>query len=351
MIPWPRAWRLGPRSRHLLIALLFVCASAHAAPRTIVVPAIASIHGAGGTFFRSDVHLFNHSSTRVSAQLTFRCWSGQSCGSPASLVLEPRSNRRIEDVVNTLFATPETAGALEIVYDDAAGPVTVRSRMYTNGYGQGIPGLELGAAYRISLLNFVPLVAAMRSNAGAYNPNDAPASTTWELHRADGSLIRTSMRVVVARESFQFLVSGETNEPGAYFIVSSDLPIFTYVSAVDNQTGDAVFVTAAQDARSTAPAEVVVECSQYKFSPGSGSTPIVLVAGTSYRLRFHSLDTTHGLSAIQQLGIAGGDILPDTDYVVDVSVPESLRGSRFNFACTRLCGSGHGNMYGAIEVR
>jgi hypothetical protein len=334
-----------------LLALLFVCASAYAAQRTIVVPAIASIHGAGGTFFRSDVHLFNHSSTRVSAQLTFRCWKGQSCGSPASVVLDPRSNRRIEDVVNTLFAAPETAGALEIAYDDAAGPLTVRSRMYTEGYGQGVPGLDRSAAQRISLLNFVPLFPAMRSNAGGYNPNDTQASTTWELHRADGSLINTFTRVFAARESFQYPVSGVTNEPGAYIIVSSDLPIFAYVSAIENQTGDAVFVTAAEDTRPAPAAEVVVECSQYKFSPGSGSTPIVLTAGASYRLRFHSLDTTHGLSAIQQLAIAAGDIAPDADYVVDIAVPESLRGSRFNFACTRLCGSGHGNMYGVIEIR
>jgi hypothetical protein len=253
-------------------------------------------------------------------------------------------------VVNTLFGAPESAGALEVVYDDAGGAVTIRSRLYTNGYGQGIPGLDLSAAHRVSLLNFVPLFAAMRSNAGGYNPNDAPTSTTWELHRADGSLISTSLRVVASRESFQFSISSETNEAGAYIVVSSDLPIFTYVSAIDNQTGDAVFVTAAEDARLT-PAEVAIECSRYKFSPGSGSTPIVLVAGASYRLRFHSIDTTHGLSAIQQLGIAGGDIAPDADYVVDIAVPESMRGSRFNFACTHLCGSGHGNMYGTIEIR
>jgi hypothetical protein len=339
-----------PRASSSLIALLLVCASADAAPRTIVVPAIASIHGAGGTFFRSDVHLFNHSSKRVAAQLTFRCWNGQSCGPPATLVLEPRSNRRIEDVVNTLFAAPETAGALEIVYEDVGGLITAYSRMYTAGYGQGIPGLDLSAAHRVSVLNFVPLFAAMRSNAGGYNPNDAQTSTTWELHRADGSPISTSMRVLAARESFQFSVTGETNEPGAYIVVSSDLPIFAYVSAIDNQTGNAVFVTAAEDVQSMARVEVVIECSRYNFSPGSGSTPIALVAGTSYRLRFHSLDTTHGLSAIEQLGIAAGDIAPDADYVVDTTVPESLRGSRFNFACTHVCGSGHGNMYGAIEI-
>jgi hypothetical protein len=348
------------------ISIGIACLSASAAPRQVIVPAVASIHGANGTFFRSELYLFNQSNSRLAIQMTYRCWTGQRCGTPATMMLDPRANRRIDDAVNTLFGAPETAGALEIVFDDAGGLVTARSRMYTTSdcgtFGQEVPGLDITAAHRRSVLHYVPLSmdlrTGMRSNAGAYNPADLPANTKWELHRGDGTLLGTLTRIVGAHEAFQF-VGPLTNPFGAapatdataYLLVSSDLPIFPYVSAIDNQTGDALFDPGAEDLRPAEVTELLVECSRYQFSPGSGSTPIVLTAGANYRLRFHTTDTTHGLTAIQQLGIGGGDIAPDADYVVDITLGEQLRGSRFNFSCTHICGSGHGNMYGAIEIR
>jgi hypothetical protein len=225
-----------------------------------------------------------------------------------------------------------------------------------------VPGLEISAAHRRSVLNYVPvsvnLSTGMRSNAGAYNPGDATTNTTWELHRGDGTLLGSTDRMVGPREAFQFAGPLTTafgapaaNDATAYILVSSDLPIITYVSTIDNQTGDAMFHAGAEDLRSPEVTELVVMCSRYTFSPGSGLNPIALTAGTTYRLRFHSTDTTHGLTAIPQLGISGGDIAPDSDYVVEVTAGESLRGSRFNFSCTHVCGSGHGTMYGAIEIR
>lgn len=95
---------------------------------------------------------------------------------------------------------------------------------------------------------------------------------------------------------------------------------------------------------------ILVTLSLYEFSPGGPSgPPIRLQAGMTYEITFRSADVAHGISAIPPLGIEGQTVSPGADYVVTVAPTTAQRG-RYNFACTRLCGAGHGNMHGAIEV-
>ncbi|MDQ2966656.1 MAG: hypothetical protein M3R57_12505 [Chloroflexota bacterium] len=95
---------------------------------------------------------------------------------------------------------------------------------------------------------------------------------------------------------------------------------------------------------------LLVTLSRFQFSPGGpDAPPIRLQAGVSYRVTFHSIDVEHGISGIPQLGIAAATIAPGADYIVSVTPTPSKRG-RYNFACTHICGVGHGGMHGAIEV-
>ncbi len=96
---------------------------------------------------------------------------------------------------------------------------------------------------------------------------------------------------------------------------------------------------------------LLVTLSRYRFSPGGpDGPPIQLDAGTTYQITFHSTDVEHGISSIPQLGIESRSIAPGNDYTVLVTPTEAQRGF-YNFACTRVCGGGHGGMHGAIEVR
>jgi len=98
------------------------------------------------------------------------------------------------------------------------------------------------------------------------------------------------------------------------------------------------------------PVPLLVTVSQYEFSPGGPSAPpIRLQSGTTYQITFHSIDVEHGVSAIPALGIAGGTVSPGSDYVVIVA-PTAAQIGRYNFACTHVCGVGHGGMHGAIEI-
>ncbi len=96
------------------------------------------------------------------------------------------------------------------------------------------------------------------------------------------------------------------------------------------------------------PVPVLVTLSQYRFTPGGpDGPPIALQAGVAYQITFHAVDVAHGVSAIPQLGIDGREVAPGDDYVV--TIRPSVAGL-YAFACTRVCGGGHGGMRGAIEV-
>jgi len=95
---------------------------------------------------------------------------------------------------------------------------------------------------------------------------------------------------------------------------------------------------------------LLVTLSRFQFSPGGpDGPPIRLESGTSYAITFRATDVEHGISAIPQLGIESRRIGPGDDYTVVVTPTEAQRG-RYNFACTRVCGVGHGEMHGAILV-
>ena len=135
----------------------------------------------------------------------------------------------------------------------------------------------------------------------------------------------------------------------AYVVVRATAPFIPYVSMVDNQSGDSTVLTSTPDPISST---VVVTLSRYRFTPGSAeSGPIRIPAGKTTTLVFASVDGVHGLSAIPQLGIeARDDITPGDDYTITVTPDPSMAGSRFNFACTHVCGSGHGSMFGSLVV-
>ena len=132
--------------------------------------------------------------------------------------------------------------------------------------------------------------------------------------------------------------------------VVADGPLFPYAVVIDNQSGDLAFSPPAEDPAPAAPVDLLVTLSRYQFTPGGpDGPPIRLQAGVTYRITFRATDVEHGISAIPRLGIGSQAIPPGSDYVVIVTPTISQRG-QYTFACTRVCGAGHGGMYGSLEV-
>jgi hypothetical protein len=239
---------------------------APSAPTVLTVPASASVHGVNGAFFHTDLWILNRSyKSTQSVVLSFHCYSGQSCPSSVhTFNLEPRQSYSLADVVGNVFRAPETAGAIEIAFDPGLGNVSATSRTYTPSLpaptnGTAIPALTADAARTRSIHlglgnNGGDRSAGFRSNAGAYNPSTSPTLVTFTLYDETGSEIGSPItRTWAANEAYQLndvfalAGAGQAVTTNAVLVVVSGTPVFSYMTVVDNQTGDSMFSSGTED--------------------------------------------------------------------------------------------------------
>ncbi len=357
--------------RAIAVGLLAVLAASalKAAETRLVLPVAASVHGANGTFFHTDLRVLNLSFvSAVSVQAIYHCRGGGACATVTkTFSVAPRQNLALDDAVPSLFGAAETGGAIELLYDDTTGPLFVSSRLYSPQsplptYGASVPARRSEEACTRCVFNQIALSADLasgfRTNAGGYNRGSTTLTAVYSLKRSDGATLDTASRVIGPGEFFQFDgtigdavgVTGVT-DTNLYLSVAADAPFFPWAVVIDNQSGDLVFAEPAPDLAPPEAVPLLVTLTRYQFSPGGpDGPPITLQAGTTYTLTFHSTDVEHGVSSIPVLGIAGAVVAPGADYVVTVTPSPAQRG-RYTFACTRVCGAGHGGMYAAIEVQ
>ncbi|MCM3877373.1 MAG: hypothetical protein NEA02_13280 [Thermoanaerobaculia bacterium] len=238
-------------------------------PSLVTIPSSASIHGVGGTFFHSDLWVMNLSfSETATVTARYRCFAGQTCDTaPRTLTLGPRASLLHSDAVSSLFASPETAGAIELTFDPTVGDIAATSRVYTPSlpaptFGASVPGQLSNRAMTHAV--FLGLGSSggaagsgFRTNAGAYNPNSSAVSVTLELHRADGTPLGAPLtRTWEAHETFQIngafaaVGAGGAVTTDAWLAVSASAPLFPFVTVIDNQSGDSTWVVPWEDAAS-----------------------------------------------------------------------------------------------------
>jgi hypothetical protein len=235
-------------------------------PSVVTIPSSASIHGAGGTFFHSDLWVMNLSgSATATVTARYRCFAGQTCDTaPRTLTLGPRSSVLHSDAVGTLFASPESAGAIELTFDPTVGDIAATSRVYTPSlpaptYGASVPGqLSNRALARAVFLGLGSsggaAASGFRTNAGAYNPNASAVSVTFALHRADGTPLGSPLaRTWAPFETFQIngvfaaVGAGSAVTTEAWLVVTASAPLFPFVTVIDNQSGDSTWVLPWED--------------------------------------------------------------------------------------------------------
>ena len=233
-------------------------------PKSAVVPAVASVHGANGTFFHSDLNVVNRSANVLNVTARYRCYSGQNCGiGVSSFTLQSYSVKSFPDVVASLFSAPETAGAVELTYNSYVNDDTVKafSRVYTPSLpnptnGAAVPGYPghqaAGSSAFVGIANAATRNSGFRTNAGAYNPNPRPVTLTFAIYRNTGSIDDSALLGKVTgtwdayearqvNDLFATAGIGSTVITDAIVVSSSDQPVFPYVTVIDNVTGDSVF--------------------------------------------------------------------------------------------------------------
>ena len=224
----------------------------------VTVAATASVHGANGTFFHTDVWINNPLGAAVSVTATYHCFGGVNCGTGTKQFnIDAGRAVTFTDVVQTLFGAPETAGAISFEYTSASYVSTLRvvSRTYTPSLPNptvgtflvGHPAIDaVGAATFVGLgNNGGDRSGGFRTNFGLYNPSAFPNTVTFTLAATDGTPIGSPVTQVWGpHEARQindiFGAAGAEGTVGTDVTahVTATLPAFPYVSVTDNQSGD-----------------------------------------------------------------------------------------------------------------
>ncbi len=228
---------------------------------TVTIPAAASIHGANGAFFHTDVWLYNRSASAVTITANFHCYAGQNCGSGhATFTIAGSSGMTFSDVVGAgLFDAPETAGAITPQYSTTLSNPSVRvvSRTYspslpspTNGavFPGLAPTLATGSLTLVGLANNGgDRSSGFRTNVGVYNPYPYATSVTFQLMDRSGNPIGQAVtqswgpnEARQINDIFGAAGAEGTVTTDAVLSITSTLAVYPYVTVIDNVTGDSI---------------------------------------------------------------------------------------------------------------
>lgn len=245
----------APDTYSLLVDDLFFAASEET--EVLVVPTAASVTGARGERFRTDVWIQNPAPAERTVTFTMRCPAERPCPSAAiTRSIGARETLHLDDAVAQI-ATAVPAGALEIAYDPRGGPLEASARVVTvhpaaPGTGAAIPVVRAadartGAAFFGLAPTPVHDGPDARVNAGAYNPQAVPVTATFRVKSASGQEIGAVTRTWAPRTWMQIddVLAAAGAGPavgGSWIEMESALPIHPFVVSVDNASGDGTLV-------------------------------------------------------------------------------------------------------------
>jgi plastocyanin len=247
--------------RKTLLAVLFVFIAAFLHAEKVTLPAAASIVGLNPFF--SDVRVFNTSySTSLNVTASYHCFIACPGGAAPqiAIALAPRQSRAYDDMVAQAFGSPNTAGGIEFDFSGAQDQLVVTSRLYSTTpvptVGMFIAGVDSSKAHTTSVITSVRnggTGTGFRSNVGFYNPNDAPASVTFQIFDGSAALGDQITRSVGGHTGAQindvFSVAGASAiaTENASIVATSATAVFAYAAVIDNHTTDPIFVAGAAD--------------------------------------------------------------------------------------------------------
>jgi DNA-binding beta-propeller fold protein YncE len=221
----------------------------------MTVPAAASVHGALGTDWRTDLSIFNPGLSAIDVTLDYHKADG---ALSSSFTLQPATFLSLPDVIGTTFNAPNTFGALTAICLNDDQPL-IFSRTYNQTeqgtYGQGIRASPYGTtfyqgegAYLTGLKN----TADFRSNVGFFNLQDIPIEVQLVLYDEAGVEMASASYSLGALSHLQvnsifssLSLTGDHETAWARAWTDTLWGRFAaYGSIVDNRTGDPVYLEA-----------------------------------------------------------------------------------------------------------
>ncbi|HYK01975.1 MAG TPA: PKD domain-containing protein [Thermoanaerobaculia bacterium] len=207
---------------------------------TMVVPVVGRAPGANGTFWRSDVTLFNPSAANLTVSLRYNNATQQ-------LLLGGTDTVVLADVLSR-FGQTAGAGTLQMSWTGSAPVVT--SRTYTSVESGGTYGQSIDPVAAFAPRMFVPGLRhddEFRTNIGVLNGGNETENITVTLLSPFGTELGRTTITLTPGLQVQYGVTAlfPNAAVGGGFTLHAEgdanAQLFAYGSMVDNKSGDPVF--------------------------------------------------------------------------------------------------------------
>ncbi|HWS71469.1 MAG TPA: hypothetical protein VN605_05115, partial [Thermoanaerobaculia bacterium] len=216
---------------------------------SLILPAVGRAAGANGTFWRSDVTLFNPNATSMHGSVRFLpAGSDNRNAATRAISLAVGQTATIPDILSFVGVTAGS-GALEVLWSDVAPVVT--SRTYTTAPAGGTYGQSIDPVAAFTTDAFVPGLRSdggFRSNIGFVNGGTSTIGISVSLLSPLGQTLATGFVSLAPKSQGQYSLTGlfpNVNPAtlGTFTLQAhTDTPsLFAYGSIVDNASGDPVF--------------------------------------------------------------------------------------------------------------
>jgi hypothetical protein len=221
-----------------------------------VIAGLAHSPGVNGTVWRSDLYLHAPVGATVLGTLVFYGRDGTLAAPQLVEDLEAGETRVLEDVIALL--APGHEGSAVLWLSTVSGPIVAFARTFNlsqgGTYGQALPAVPRSAYIQpphSAALLFASRNAdgavGYRSNLGLVNPNLDPAGITVELLDAAGAMLGSGLVMVPPRSALQkddvVQWLGVDSLDRGVIRLSAPVPFTSYLSAIDNRSGDASTIT------------------------------------------------------------------------------------------------------------
>ncbi len=218
----------------------------------IVLPAVGRAPGANGTYWRSDVTLYNSRPSNADVYLKYLAGGADNRNAASRrFTLAAGQTVVVQDVLSS-FGLSSGTGALQILWvDGGVGPV-VTSRTYTTAAGGGTYGQSIdpiGSSGYDSVVPGLRSDSSYRSNVGFVNNGEGTLNVGVLLLSPSGQQLGAASLTLQPRSQTQTAlaglfpsINGQTLASCTLQAHTNDAPaLFAYGSIVDNGSGDPVF--------------------------------------------------------------------------------------------------------------
>ena len=236
------------------MVVLLISALAASAEEVHWLPVAASNTGLNQTVWTTDLWIFNRAlDAPIEVKLAFLPdVAGSSNPVEVTITVPALTSLCLHEPVGTLFSESRP-GAIRLRSEH---PFEARSRTYNDGgamgtYGQGIPALAPSEALGGGVLLGAANIAGedgVRTNVGILNPGDEVIDALVGIYdEATGEVIGAKHVDVgpmgwTQFNPFELVGAADTDVSDAVVVVVSFPGVYTYLSRIDNRSGDAVFV-------------------------------------------------------------------------------------------------------------